>query len=270
MCTQEIIKLYTEEGYSLTKLKEKFNYSSERIKTILRENNVHIRTRSEQTRLTNQQRGKKVDHQYFDCINAPEKAWLLGFLAADGTIDSSCNRIKIGLSSIDREILVKIQSMIQSERKILDYESNQGFAISELVWSSANHKQQLAKYFIVPKKTYKEMHLPLTLSQELQLAFLLGYYDGDGCFKDDDNYCRFEICSYRPELLEDFSKLIEECFQIQKTVYKDKSRANYYTLTYSTEEAITILNRLYTICPNCSLLRKKEKFNNWLEKNNRI
>lgn len=42
MYTQEIIKLYTEEGYSLTKLKEKFNYSTERIKIILREDRKSV------------------------------------------------------------------------------------------------------------------------------------------------------------------------------------------------------------------------------------
>ena len=167
MYTQDIITLY-QEGYSLNKLKEKFNYSPEKIKSILRENNVHIRTRSEQISITNQLRGKKVNHNYFDIIDTTEKAWLLGFLAADGNIASDRNRIKIGLSSIDREILEKIKKILDSEKEILDYETNQGFGISELSWSSANQKIKLAQYGIVPNKTYKEMHLPELKEKELR------------------------------------------------------------------------------------------------------
>lgn len=270
MYTQEIIYLYQEEGYSLTKLKEKFNYSTDKIKKILNDNNIHIRTRGEQTRITNQLRGQKVNHKFFDLIDTNEKAWLLGFLAADGSVSSDRNRIKIGLSSVDREILEKIQKLIDSERKIMDYETNQGFFVSELCWSSARHKEVLAKYDIVPNKTYKQMRLPnFNNNLDKQISFILGYFDGDGCFKDDDNYCRLEICSYRPELLEDFARVIGDFTGNKKTVYKDKSRINYYTITYSTEDVIKFLDYAYDK-NSIFLQRKYEKYQNWLIKNKRI
>ena len=268
MYTQDIITLY-QEGYSLNKLKEKFNYSPEKIKSILRENNVHIRTRSEQISITNQLRGKKVNHNYFDIIDTTEKAWLLGFLAADGNIASNRNRIKMGLSAIDREILEKIKKILDSEKEILDYETNQGFGVSELSWSSANQKIKLAQYGIVPNKTYKEMHLPELKEKELLLSYILGYYDGDGCFRNDGKYCRIEICSYRPELLQDFADIIKEYFLIDKKPHKDKNRQNYYTLTYSTEDVIKIMNYCYQICP-IYLQRKYNKYQKWLKENNRI
>ena len=49
---------------------------------------------------------------------------------------------------------------------------------------------------------------------------------------------------------------------------KDKSRNNYYTLTYSTKDARKILDKLYTLGPgNMFLLRKYEKYRHWLERN---
>lgn len=268
MYTHEIITLY-QEGYSLNKLKEKFNYSPEKIKSILRKNSIHIRTRSEQTSITNQIRGKKVNHLYFDSIDNTEKAWLLGFLAADGNIASDRNRIKISLSSVDREILEKIKTILNSEREIIDYETNQGFGVSELSWSSANQKIQLAKFGIVPNKTYKEMHIPQFKNIEFLFAYILGYYDGDGCFRNDGKYCRIEICSYREELLQDFANVIKEYLLIDKKPLKDKNRQNYYTLTYSTEDAIKIINYCYQICP-IYLQRKYNKYQEWLKENNRI
>lgn len=268
MDIQKIIKLYNE-GKSLTFIANKYNTYGAKIKKILIENNVSIRTRAEQNRITNQERGKKVNHNYFDQIDSNRKAWLLGFLAADGSISKDRNRIKIGLSSIDREILQNIQLAIESERDICDYITNQGFQISELSWSSENHKKQLAKYGIVPNKTYKEMHLP-QFDLDKQLSFILGYYDGDGCFKDDGKYCRIEICSYRPEILEDFANTLNNFCNCNKKVYKDKSRNNYYTLTYSTEDAIKILDKFYSLGPkNMFLNRKYFKYVEWLEKNHR-
>lgn len=266
MNIQEIVKLYNE-GKSLSFIANKYNTYGAKIKSILKKEGVKIRTRTEQNRITNQERGKKINHQYFDNIDSNQKAWLLGFLAADGTVSSDRNRIKIGLSSIDRQILENIKLELESERDILDYETNNGFSISELCWSSENHKKQLAKYGIVPNKTYKEMHLP-DFDFDKQLSFILGYFDGDGCFKDDGTTCRFEICSYRPELLEDFAQILNSLCNSNKKVYKDNSRKNYYTLTYSTKDARKILDKLYTLVPNnMFLLRKYEKYRHWLERN---
>ena len=270
MYTQEIIYLYQEEGYSLNRLSNKFNYAKQKIKDILITHNVRIRTRGEQTRITNQLRGQKVNHNFFDTIDTNEKAWLLGFLAADGSVSSNRNQIKIALSSVDKEILEKIQDLIGSERKICDYETNQGFCVSELSWSSAKHKEELSKYYIVPRKTYKPMRL-VDFDDDIdkKISFILGYFDGDGCFRDDDKYCRLEICSYRCELLEDFAKVIGDFTGDVKSVYKDKSRMNYYTLTYSTETVIKFLDYAYSK-NSIFLQRKYNKYQNWLLKNKRI
>lgn len=265
MDVQDIIKLYSE-GKSLSFIANKYDTYGGKIKSILIKNGIRIRTRAEQNRITNQERGLKVNHHYFDNIDSNEKAWLLGFLAADGNVSKDRNRIKIGLSSVDRSILEKIKIMIESERDILDYETNNGFKVSELSWSSENHKKQLAKYGIVPNKTYKKMQLP-AFDFEKQLSFILGYFDGDGCFKDDGTICRFEICSYRPELLEDFSRILNILCNSNKKVYKDKSRENYYTLTYSTENAKKILDKMYNL-NNIFLLRKYYKYKKWLQRNN--
>ena len=108
MDIQEIIKLYNE-AKSLSFIANKYNTCRVKIKSILEKEGIKIRTRAEQNRITNQERGKKVNHHYFDNIDSNRKAWILGFLAADGNIASDRNRIKISLSSVDREILEKIK-----------------------------------------------------------------------------------------------------------------------------------------------------------------
>lgn len=271
MNTNETIKeLYTKELYSMKRIANKLGISAYQVKKILLEEKVSLRTRAEQNNLTNQAKGKKVNHNYFDNIDSNRKAWMLGFLAADGNIGQNRNSIKLSLSAIDTEILEKIKQEINIERDVKTSITNKGFEISALAWSSANQKIQLSKYGIVPNKTYKGTKLPRFVEdEEKQMSFLLGYFDGDGCFKNDGKYCRIEICSYSSSILQDFSDLIERKFSFKKDVYKDKQRVNYYTLTYSTQEAETILDYLYK-ANDLFLKRKKDKYFNWKIQNNRI
>lgn len=262
-----IIKLYSE-GKSLAALSRMSGLSTYKVRQLLVNNNIEIRTQAQQNVFSNQERAKSVNEHYFDKIDNLKKAWILGFIAADGSISKKRNCIKIGLSTVDKEILEKIRQEVKIERCILDSETNNGFAISDLTWSNANHKYQLSKYGIVPNKTYHTINVP-KLPLELQLAYIQGYFDGDGCFRDDGKYCRWEICGYKKETLESIANVLNKFVKKDKKVYMSPNRKNYYTLTYSTEDAFTILNKSYEICP-LTLKRKRDKFFNWAKRNQRI
>ena len=73
MNIQDIINLYNE-GKSLSFIANKYNTYGAKIKRILVENNITIRTRAEQNKIMNQIRGKKVNHNYFDKIDTFQKA----------------------------------------------------------------------------------------------------------------------------------------------------------------------------------------------------
>lgn len=184
----------------------------------------------------------------------------MGFLAADGTIGSTDNTIKIGLSSCDREILEKIQKELDyNQGKIYDHQTQQGFFISELRWTSSQQKQDLAQFGIVPNKTYKKMELP-KIEKKLQLAFILGYFDGDGSFSinKDARYCRLRFCAYRKEILQSIADYLKEHYNITYSLSGSHQR-QMYELSISTKYAIPILKDAYALCPLC-LQRKKNKF----------
>ena len=141
MDIQEIIERY-EAGESLASLGRKNNCDSRIIKSYLEKRNIHIRNRSEQTKITNIARTKSVNHNYFNEIDNNNKAWLLGFLTADGYITKNRNTISIGLSSTDEEILIKIKEELEIERAISHKETGNGFQVSTLEWSSQNQKEK--------------------------------------------------------------------------------------------------------------------------------
>ena len=217
MSDHEIIEKY-KAGKSLTSLSRESGLSVYKIKKLLKENNIHIRTRFEQTVYTNMKRGKKVNHSYFDTISN-EKAYYLGFLAADGCVRPNRNEIKIGLSSIDRDWLEDFKNKLESEREIEDYITGNGFAISELKFSSLKIKQELAKYSIVPNKTYLGITMK-NIPNEYKLAFIKGFFDGDGSFvfNKDTKQCSIKFTSYGDSFLQEINYFFNNKGNIQKNL----------------------------------------------------
>ena len=252
MNAQEIINLYIVDKESIAEISRQTKLSTYKVKKILTENNITIRSRKEQNILTNKARTNQVNHNYFSNIDSTQKAWLLGFLMADGWVEKNRNRINIELSSVDKEILEKIQKELNIKKGFLERETNKGFSVCRLTWTSEKHKTQLAKYGIINRKTYAENHLPIFDNQDLTYAFILGYFDGDGSISINDKYIRFRICAHRDELLKDIQSFLQ-CGNISK----DKN--GLYEYAVSTQQAAPIFEKLYSL--KCfSLERKRNKF----------
>ena len=140
-------------GSSLAALSRKYNISAYRIKSLLQKNNIAIRSRNEQNKFSPQnQRKYFINDNYLNNIDCEDKAYFLGFLAADGTIQSD-GSIKITLSSVDKELLIKFQKILETNYPIRDSITKDGFNISTFVFRSNNIREQLTKYNIVKNKT---------------------------------------------------------------------------------------------------------------------
>ena len=87
--------------------------------------------------------GKNKD--YFN-HESPNMAWILGFLASDGSVGLDNNRIHIGLSAVDKEIVEKIKTEINIENKISEYMSPDGFECISFAWTCKEHKDALENF----------------------------------------------------------------------------------------------------------------------------
>lgn len=244
-----ILDGYCNKKYGLIKTGKLIGVGSSIVRRILLEHNIHIRSFSEAAAANSiNKRSYNVNDNYFD-MESPNMAYLLGFLAADGNISKDGNQIKIGLSSIDRGFLEVIKEELKSEHPILDYETNNGYSVSELKFTSAKIKKKLAEYNIVPCKT-NTFTFPSNLGKEYWIDFIRGYFDGDGSVSTAGNSAiRFQICSHKPQVLETIVNFFYEQYQIPKvSVQKNmKQSGNYlYTIQYSTVSAKKIFSILYT------------------------
>lgn len=256
---KRIIYLYTIENRGqLYCAKACGSTNVAKVKEVLHKYNIPIRDFAHAASLSNQNRAYKKNEAYFDTPSA-NMAWLLGFLASDGSVSSSDNAIKLGLSSKDREILERIKEEVEIENKINDYTTTKGYNVSELVWSCKRHKDALAKYSIIPKKTFTLIP-PHSLPREYWIDYIRGYFDGDGSVNLIHNHdvpyaLRWQICSATPSLLIWVMEVLETKYGIPTVAMQACTDKNLYEIQYSTNATRKIYSILYK--PNTLFLKRK-------------
>ena len=120
-----------------------------------------------------------LDERFFEVIDTEDKAYSLGFIVADGSVDDKCGRVKISLHEKDVDVLEKISIAMGSESPISFIPKKNQRAVC---FNSRIMVNDLARIGVLPRKSLTMDasvwdHVPV----ELQRHFLRGYLDGDGC-----------------------------------------------------------------------------------------
>lgn len=119
------------------------------------------------------------DRDFFFDIDTEEKAYWLGFIAADGNISKTMKNMRINLNIKDKNHLEKFRQSIRGNQPIKEIirEKNHSVYID---MNSKKICKDLYKYGITPNKS-------LTLDVAFNLIpkalihhFIRGYFDGDG------------------------------------------------------------------------------------------
>jgi hypothetical protein len=263
---QEIIKLYTQEHRGQLYISKKVLGVNNpgKIKKVLKESNIPIRNFSEAATLSNKNREKHKNKKFFSKSNEnPDMAWLMGFIAADGTIRKDSNEIKIGLARKDKEILEKIKITLELETTVKDYISTNGYDCSCLQWTCEKHKKDLARYSIVPAKTFI-LKPPYQLDKKYWIDYIRGYFDGDGSINLIQNSngrgngnLRWQVCSATKEIIEWIVDFLYDEYEIPKVKIQIWQREHpLYGCQYSSSATRKIYNILYT--PNSLFLKRKK------------
>lgn len=261
---QEKIALeeYIEKGKGQQATMKKANITLPQLKIILEKNGYKLRNRHEAIIAANKNRNLMQNHNFFQVENE-DMAWLLGFIAADGGIEKKRNVIRINLSTVDKEILIKIKNLINLQSEVKDYITNDGYAVSKIQWSSEQHKKDLANYGITFEKTFK-LKPPLKLNKKYWKDYIRGFWDGDGSItlnKNNYNSLLWQITSASKSILEFIVNYFYEEYQIPKVNIHSFTRngVELYILQYSTNASMKIYNIFYDDNGIC-LKRKKDKY----------
>ena len=255
--TDEVIKFYLA-GNGLNKCAKRFNVYSRDIKKLLQDNNIHIRSYQEIMS------GRERDEDFFK-KQSHDMAWLVGFLAADGSISLHGNAITVQLSQKDEEVLFKIRTLLGIDNSITYYTTNTGFDVATYRWSSKTHKADLAEYGVIPNKTFL-LKPPYKLNPDYYLDYIRGYFDGDGSINLIKNgngrgngNLRWQVCSATIEVIEFILDTFEKNGIPKVSIQRRNGIHPLYIIAYSSSSTRKIYDILYNDS-DMFLQRKKDHY----------
>ena len=203
-----------------------------------------------------------VDEDYFESIDTPDKAYILGFLLGDGNIDKKFFRLSIKIHKRDREVLEYIKRQLKSDAPISESRTRETMICLRI--SSYKLISDLSKCNMVPKKAHI-VRLP-EIRDELYSHLIRGLFDADGSIstglaKNKHGIYKINTCSCNirgnGEALEKVREVICDQVGISQKVYKYDGTSNYQL---GGRPRITKFAKwLYADAPFC-LSRKYNKF----------
>ena len=253
---EDIINLYTNEKISMSKIGEKYDCTKNVIRRVLTENNIEI---------------KKDNHKYyadygkFEIIDTPEKAYWLGFIAADG-----CNyqrkgnaTVVINISQKDISHLEKFKKFMNSNVNIHKFTQSAGFCNKEhpsemckISFNSVKMSNDLADKGIVPRKSL--ILEPPKIDEQYYLPFILGYFDGDGSIYLGTTGTEYYINIVgTKEVLQWINQTMGTNQKLEQRYKTDKN--TYYIRCGGINKPYNFMKKLYDSCP-VHLDRKYEIF----------
>lgn len=116
----------------------------------------------------------KLDDNFFKNVDNEGKAYLLGWIASDGTVSLSSVTIKI--NNKDVKCLEVLKDIICQELPIVPNKDMVSLTIS----SKTISKNVCELLNILPEKKSDKVCFPSLENDELKWAFLRGFFDGDG------------------------------------------------------------------------------------------
>ena len=260
---QEIIDLY-KKGYGLSKIVEelKLPFSFDKVRSILQENNIHIRNikESAQAKEMPDLRKYKINDNYnFESHNG---AWILGFIAADGYLPitkGAKNKVVITLARKDEEILKRIAEELEYTGTIFQFESN-GFPASSLSFTSKQLREKIENYGIGNNKTFRLHSLP-KISEEYLIDFIRGFFDGDGSiYEPKGKKINMSITCASFNFLKEIIQFLHKKYSLSMPIINSQVRVHtIYDIRYYVKDSVVLGNLFYNN-DYLALARKKNHF----------
>ncbi len=224
----EEIRKMKDCGFSLRKIAKSLNRSTETIRPYLVASG-HL------PELPSNFGGRKrkyiVNDLFFENIDSEEKAYVLGFLCADGCVHEKRNQISITLKESDEKHIININNILGSNFPILRYSSrySNGFKLtnkSKLQITSKKMVQDLQNVGCVARKS-NTLSFPC-IQEKYVNHFMRGYFDGDGSiFITSQNSVRFGVISTK-EFCETFLSILPYSGKSKVTKEKRSNKNVYY------------------------------------------
>lgn len=241
---EDILDKY-QNNWSQQKIANFYKVSRPVIKRILstQEQEILIRDRTSKY---------KYQQDIFEVIDTADKAYWLGFLAADG-----CNyqrehnaSVIVNIHQKDVEHLNKFKQFCNTDAEIKLYTGYEGFSnqtpMCKIVLNSKKISNDLMNKGILPNKSL--ILQPPNISEEFYKPFILGYFDGDGSISKASQYNNYNISIQgTKEILMWICETLNWDAKLEKR-NNNSDNNSYYIRCGGTNKPYQILSQLYNSC----------------------
>ena len=230
---------------SARQIAKQYMVSGDVIRRILIDNGIEIRRHYGQT----------FNEYYFDNIDTPNKAYLLGFLYADGCVNKN-NTISFAVHQKDKEILEMYVSELKATNQIT-YVKNKPHV--RLTFCSKHMCDTLINLGCGHNKT-NSLEFP-AIPEIYKYDFIRGFMDGDGCISVI-NRGKYKSISLS------FTGTLE-MLQELKSIFNIDNKITFYRNSYALHigkivDVLRILKNIYNEA-DLYMTRKYNKYKEYLE-----
>lgn len=244
----DIIDFYQEQNMPIRQIAKKYRASNNTIKKILLNNNIEIRKHYRHT----------FDENYFDNIDNANKAYLLGFLYADGCVNKN-NVVSFTIHQDDKEILEMYVKELQATNPITSVKGKPHVRIS----FCSKHMCDTLKTIGCGQNKTDTLNFPC-IDKKYQYDFIRGFMDGDGCI------CIYNRGKHKYIDLSFTGTL--EMMRALKSIFSVDNEIKFYRGAYNihigkSEDVLRILKNIY-LNAELYMSRKRNKYEeyiSWIE-----
>lgn len=204
---EKICDLYNS-GMSTVKIGEMYGVNNKPISVVLQEYGIN-RSQSKMVRKY------KVNEEYFDVIDSPNKAYIIGFLSADGCNYPKKSTISMSLEECDKEILEKICLEMDNQHPLeyIDYTNKNDFGYSyknqyRMLIFSSHMCEALNKVGVSPNKSLS-LSFSKMIPEEYLADYVRGVFDGDGSIGIKD------LSTYNGTLSVSITSTYDFCYELK-------------------------------------------------------
>ena len=222
----KVVELYNS-GLSQTAIGKMYCVDRTVIARILKRNGVELRDAS------HRKRKYSLNENYFDTVDTPNKAYILGLLYADGCNYPPARNVNISLQERDKGVLDIIKQELCSDvpfyYKKLNEKNQNHQNVCSLTFTNKHLSERLEELGLVQAKSLI-LEFPNWLDNSLYPHFIRGYFDGDGCL------CRNSITVASTE---------QFCKCLQAICANDLNISTYVKDVYGREDSPTKIFCVY-------------------------
>jgi hypothetical protein len=226
-----------KDGESCAKIGQDYDVKQQTINRLLHQNNVIVSNRKH-----------NFNEDYFKKIDTAEKAYWLGFIAADGYVHEKRGFMRIKLQECDKDHLIKFVQTIDGDMNMIKYEYH-NLTGNKQYYVEVNSRKFIDNLINLNirqgKSSGKEQLTPIP--KRYIRDYIRGLWDGDGHIEEK----RLDLIS-SIEVLEFVQKYLNE--KCKTNINKILGHCNTYRI-YVCATRYKVLNHLYY--KDCISLNRK-------------